>query len=81
MDSRHRRRLRRGKPSFAPAVAWLTTHGLDPTLKSIRDVYAYLPEWGLPSAADRATLIEIMTTHDEQGDMPPPRQSPRTDRC
>jgi hypothetical protein len=34
---------------------------------SLRDVYHYQPGWGMPSAADQATIIERMTAMDEQG--------------
>ncbi|HEU5486324.1 MAG TPA: FMN-binding glutamate synthase family protein [Microlunatus sp.] len=34
---------------------------------SLRDVYGYRPDWGLPSPADRAAIIELMTSGHEQG--------------
>ena len=42
---------------------------------SLRDVYGYQPGWGLPSAADRSAIIELMTAHDEQGSSAPPSPS------
>ena len=39
---------------------------------SLRDVYDYQPGWGLPSAADRAEIIELMTATEEQGSSAPP---------
>ncbi|HEU0101933.1 MAG TPA: FMN-binding glutamate synthase family protein [Mycobacteriales bacterium] len=33
----------------------------------LRDVYGYAAGWGLPSAADRAQIIHLMTAGDEQG--------------
>jgi glutamate synthase domain-containing protein 2 len=38
----------------------------------LRDVYQYAPEWGLPSAADRAQIIAIMTAEATQGGSAPP---------
>ena len=34
---------------------------------TLRDVYHYPPGWGLPSAADCATIIDLMTVRDHQG--------------
>ena len=42
---------------------------------SLRDVYQYQPSWGLPSAADRAAIIEFMTATEEQGSSAPPSPS------
>jgi glutamate synthase domain-containing protein 2 len=42
---------------------------------SLRDVYDYQPGWGLPSAADRAAIIELMIARDEQGSSAPPSTS------
>jgi glutamate synthase domain-containing protein 2 len=38
---------------------------------SLRDVYHYQPGWGLPSAADRAAIIELMTATEKQGSTAP----------
>ena len=38
----------------------------------LREVYGYRPEWGLPSAADRAEIIRLMTPEAPQGDSAPP---------
>jgi glutamate synthase domain-containing protein 2 len=38
---------------------------------SLRDVYDYQPGWGLPSAADRAAIISLMSAHDQGGSAPP----------
>src|ERR671912_528589 len=42
---------------------------------SLRDVYRYRPGWGLPSTADRAAIIELMTATEEQGSSAPPSPS------
>ncbi|HWI00624.1 MAG TPA: glutamate synthase-related protein, partial [Propionibacteriaceae bacterium] len=42
---------------------------------SLRDVYQYQAGWGLPSAADRAVIIELMTATEEQGSSAPPSAS------
>ena len=42
---------------------------------SLRDVYKYQASWGLPSAADRAAIIELMTATEEQGSSAPPSPS------
>ena len=39
---------------------------------SLRDVYDYQSGWGLPSSADRAAIIELMTATEEQGASAPP---------
>src|SRR5215203_2324685 len=39
---------------------------------SLRDVYHYQSGWGLPSRADRAAIIELMTATEEQGSSAPP---------
>ncbi|MER7459254.1 FMN-binding glutamate synthase family protein [Micromonospora sp. NPDC126480] len=38
----------------------------------LRDVYGYRPDWGLPSATDRAEIIRIMTAEAPQGGSAPP---------
>jgi glutamate synthase domain-containing protein 2 len=38
---------------------------------TLRDVYDYLPGWGLPSPADCATIIDLMTARDHQGGSAP----------
>ena len=38
---------------------------------SLRDVYGYRPEWGLPSTEDRAAIIDFMTSHEQQGGSAP----------
>jgi glutamate synthase domain-containing protein 2 len=38
---------------------------------SLRDVYHYLPGWGLPSAPDREAIIELMTATEKQGSTAP----------
>lgn len=38
----------------------------------LHDVYRYTPGMGLPSAADRAQIIELMTHQDHQGGSAPP---------
>ena len=38
----------------------------------LADVYGYAPDWGLPSAADRADIIRIMTAGEPQGGTAPP---------
>jgi hypothetical protein len=42
---------------------------------SLRDVYDYPPEWGLPSAADQRAIIELMTSRAEEGGSAPPSSS------
>jgi hypothetical protein len=37
--------------------------------------YGYQPNWGLPSAADRAEIIRIMTAEAPQGGTAPPSPS------
>ena len=39
---------------------------------SLGEVYDYRPGWGLPSAADRAAIIELMTASEQQGATAPP---------
>src|SRR5688572_30146932 len=41
----------------------------------LRDVYGYQPDWGLPSAADRAEIVRIMTAEAPQGGTAPPSPS------
>ena len=38
----------------------------------LAEVYGYAPGWGLPSAADRARIVEIMTATEPQGSSAPP---------
>ncbi|SCL30756.1 Glutamate synthase domain-containing protein 2 [Micromonospora rhizosphaerae] len=38
----------------------------------LREVYGYRPGWGLPSAADRAELVRLMTAEAPQGGSAPP---------
>jgi len=38
-------------------------------------VYDYRPGWGLPSAADRAEIIAIMTAEAPQGGSAPPSET------
>ena len=38
----------------------------------LSEVYGYAPEWGLPSAADRAAIVGIMTAEAPQGGTAPP---------
>ncbi len=38
----------------------------------LHEVYGYQPDWGLPSAADRAALIKLITAAEPQGGAAPP---------
>ncbi|MEU4781567.1 FMN-binding glutamate synthase family protein [Micromonospora sp. NPDC023633] len=38
----------------------------------LHEVYGYRPEWGLPSAADRARIVRLMTAEAPQGGTAPP---------
>ncbi|MGN9767971.1 FMN-binding glutamate synthase family protein [Micromonospora sp. SD12] len=38
----------------------------------LHEVYGYRPEWGLPSAADRAEIVRLMTAEAPQGGTAPP---------
>ncbi len=38
----------------------------------LHEVYGYQPDWGLPSAADRAAIIELITAGEPQGGTAPP---------
>ncbi|MDO3705015.1 FMN-binding glutamate synthase family protein [Micromonospora sp. C28SCA-DRY-2] len=38
----------------------------------LREVYGYRPEWGLPSPADQAEIVRLMTAEAPQGDSAPP---------
>ncbi len=38
----------------------------------LHEVYGYQPDWGLPSAADRAAVIKLMTAAEPQGGTAPP---------
>jgi hypothetical protein len=40
----------------------------------LREVYDYAPEWGLPSAADRAEIVRIMLGEAPQGGSAPPSE-------
>jgi glutamate synthase domain-containing protein 2 len=42
------------------------------TAQPLRDVYGYAPEWGLPGAADRERVEELMTATAPQGASAPP---------
>jgi hypothetical protein len=39
--------------------------------RPLREVYGYEPEWGLPSAADRAEIVRLMTEAPQGGSAPP----------
>ena len=41
----------------------------------LREVYGYQPNWGRPSAADRAEINRIMTVEAPQGGTAPPSPS------
>ncbi len=38
----------------------------------LHEVYGYQPDWGLPSAADRAAVIKLITAAEPQGGTAPP---------
>ena len=40
--------------------------------RPLHEVYEYEPGWGLPSAADRAEIVRIMTAESTQGGSAPP---------
>jgi glutamate synthase domain-containing protein 2 len=40
--------------------------------RPLREVYDYEPEWGLPSAPDRADIVRLMTAEAPQGGSAPP---------
>ncbi|SCL23572.1 Glutamate synthase domain-containing protein 2 [Micromonospora pallida] len=42
------------------------------TSTPLAELYGYRPEWGLPSAADRAELVRLMTAEVPQGGSAPP---------
>jgi glutamate synthase domain-containing protein 2 len=42
---------------------------------TLRDVYRYEPSWGMPSPADQAAIIRLMTATEEQGSSAPPSAS------
>ncbi|MDQ4097401.1 MAG: glutamate synthase-related protein, partial [Actinomycetota bacterium] len=44
----------------------------------LRDVYGYEPSWGLPSAADRAEIVRLMTAAAPQGGSAPPSSTATT---
>jgi hypothetical protein len=41
----------------------------------LADVYGYEPGWGLPSAADRADIVAVMTGSAPQGGSAPPSET------
>ena len=66
-----------------PTVSALTLAGLIDTSaveiltgrtasRPLGEVYGYEPGWGLPSAADQAAIIELMTGSAPQGGSAPP---------
>jgi glutamate synthase domain-containing protein 2 len=42
------------------------------TSTPLREVYGYAPEWGMPSAADRAEIVRLMVGEAPQGGTAPP---------
>ena len=40
--------------------------------RPLHEVYGYQPGWGLPSAADRAEIVRIMTAEAPEGGSAPP---------
>ena len=40
--------------------------------RPLREVYDYEPDWGLPSAADRAEIVRLMTEEGSGGGSAPP---------
>jgi glutamate synthase domain-containing protein 2 len=40
--------------------------------RPLREVYDYEPDWGMPSAADRAEIVRLMTDEGSQGGSAPP---------
>jgi len=44
--------------------------------RPLREVYDYEPEWGLPSAADRAEIVRLLQTAPEGGATPGADASP-----
>ena len=38
----------------------------------LQEVYGYEPGWGMPSAADRAEIVALMTATEAQGGTAPP---------
>ncbi|MEU2348873.1 FMN-binding glutamate synthase family protein [Modestobacter sp. NPDC049651] len=40
--------------------------------RPLAEVYGYAPDWGLPSAADRAAIVELMTGEAPRGGSAPP---------
>ena len=43
--------------------------------RPLHEVYGYQPEWGLPSAADRAEVARLMTMTEPQGGTAPPSRT------
>ncbi|MGY2067491.1 FMN-binding glutamate synthase family protein [Blastococcus sp. SYSU DS0619] len=43
--------------------------------RPLREVYGYEPEWGLPSAADRAAVVALMTGEAPEGGSAPPSEN------
>jgi glutamate synthase domain-containing protein 2 len=41
----------------------------------LREVYEYQPHWGMPSAADQAHIVRLMTATAPQGDSAPPSRT------
>ena len=48
--------------------------------RSLRDVFAYQPGWGMPSAADRATISQLMASTAPHGGTAPPSPAARRRR-
>jgi hypothetical protein len=42
--------------------------------RPLHEVYGYQPGWGLPSAADRAEIVRIMTAEAPEGGSAPPSE-------
>jgi glutamate synthase domain-containing protein 2 len=40
--------------------------------RPLQDVYGYSPGWGMPSAADQADIVRLMTSEEPQGGSAPP---------
>ncbi|GIJ24769.1 FMN-binding glutamate synthase family protein [Micromonospora lutea] len=45
------------------------------TATPLREVYGYRPGWGLPSAADREAVVQLMSTEAPQGGSAPPSRT------
>ncbi|WP_431884201.1 glutamate synthase-related protein [Micromonospora gifhornensis] len=48
------------------------------TSTPLREVYGYRPDWGLPSAADRAAIAELMSQESPQGGSATPSPTAQT---